>query len=126
MPNLPEIPVPAPIQDFTVYKGTSFVENLRPLDAEGNPYDLTGASVKIQVISPLDGVTPLLEMSTIGGEISITEPPTFGEFVISLAPSDTAALSSGGAYDVQIKLADGTIYPPILQGKFILLKPLTQ
>jgi len=56
---------------------------------------------------------------------AITEATNAAGDVFKVGDLVETGLSSNGFYDVQVTLANGTIYPPILQGKFTLLKPLT-
>jgi hypothetical protein len=103
---------------LTMTRGDSRTYSVTISDLEGDPYDLTGASVWFTV----DG---LIEKQ-VGSGIEI-ETPASGVAVVTIDASDTEDVPDRRTvyrYDVQIQLADGTVKTPI-RGLFVITPDVT-
>ena len=103
---------------LTMMRGDSKTYTVTISDSAGDPYDLTGASVWFTV-------DDLFE-KTLADGIAVTAPLT-GVAVVTIDPEDTEDARdyrSSYRYDVQVKLADGTVKTPI-RGLFVLTPDVT-
>ncbi len=92
---------------LTMYCGDTVSLEITWLDADGNPVNLTGASLVWALGRTPAG--PLLVEKTVGQGIVITGAST-GEFRIDIEPADTTNLKPGTYYHVcRAKEADGTV-----------------
>ena len=80
----------------------------------GDPYDLTGATARMQIRKKAGDPTVLVDASTENGKIVLGG--TTGRVDIVLTDADTEALTvKTAAYDLKLALADGTTHR-LLQG----------
>lgn len=89
------------------------------LDANGNPtpgvpYDLTGASARMQIRKTVTSTPPLIDATTENGLITLGTTDGRVDVVLSDADTDTLTVKSA-VYDFEIKLADDTVHR-LLQG----------
>ena len=100
-------------------RGDTRTLTLTLTNAEGTPYDLTGATVRFTVGDLLEKVT---------GDGIVVADPDSGVAVITVNPADTEDASDWRhdyPYDVQVIFGDGTVITPIL-GRFVLRPDVTQ
>jgi hypothetical protein len=91
---------PASIQ-LVIYRGDDFAFALDVQDTDGNPVDLTGATVTAEVRAQPGAIDVLTTFDTTIDGSAIT---------LRLSHTDTAALSTaGGVWDVQVTRADGVV-----------------
>ena len=78
-----------------VYQGTTFRQTVTLRGSDGEPFDLTGWSARIQIREHLHG--PLvLELTTDNGRIELGDD---GEIVLTLDAETTAALTVWADYE---------------------------
>ncbi len=116
--------VPA-TKDLTLYRGDSFDLPVRLRQklingSLGDPVDLTGCTVDAEIRSTEDeaGV-----VATFGCDLDAD--PTTGIVTLSLTKVETAALTGGGVWDMQITFPDGKTQT-YLAGKVYLTKDVTR
>ena len=98
--------MPAIVRNIEIEIGSRWFSSVRLL-ANGSPYDLTGATAKMQ-IRDLDG-NLLAELSTETGEITIDTAA--GRIDRELLASATAAITvDAGLYDLEIYPGGDTEY----------------
>jgi len=97
---------------ITMTRGDTRTLTLTLTDADGDPYDLTGAAVRFTVEGIVD--------KSLGDGIAVASPAT-GVAVITINPADTENANGRHSYpyDVEVTFADGTVITPIL-GRFVL------
>lgn len=102
---------------ITMTRGDTRTLTLTLTDSDGDPYDLTGATVRMSVGSlfdkgPSDGI--------------VVSAPLTGVAVITVNPDDTEGASARRSYpyDVEVTFADGTVITPIL-GRFVVRADVT-
>ena len=67
--------------------------------------------------------TPVISLTTENGRISIDQ--SNGTISLEISASDTAALTSGGVYDLKIVSVNGLV-DRVLRGEFVLSKETTR
>ncbi len=96
----------ATAQDFVLTAGDSKLLQFTVMDAEGVPFDLTGARVDWWVSRGTPdrfSKTPALQKSTSNSSVEIVSPLD-GRFDILLVPADTHTLPAGTYYhEVQVR-----------------------
>lgn len=96
--------------DIEIKKGTTFQVPFTWTDENGLPIDITGWEVRMQVRSEQAATTTLLDISTVSGEITLSDP-TNGEFTITLSDTVTSAFSwVVGVYDIELESPGGVVY----------------
>jgi hypothetical protein len=83
-----------------IYAGETWQEDLQIKDDAGLPLDLTGASVRVVLLSP-GKTTPALE-GNVGSGVTITDPTT-GVITWLFSSAATGSLCSG-VYTVRVYL----------------------
>lgn len=110
-------------RNLTIYKGDTFdfTFKLRTKGAFGAPgdyVDLTGATAKAQIRASQDDTTVMAEFTCSTGDDT-------GSVSLQLSPTQTAALTGNGVWDVQITFADGAI-KTYLAGTTTVVKEVTR
>lgn len=119
-----------------IVAGDTWSQLLRVVDIDGNPVDLTGASIAMTAQSKGTSETFFVrstdaDLAGVTGakQIELGDDPRDGTFTIRFSPGDENALlelaESPGAdlYDLRIRYADGSIETRAL-GRIDVLKPL--
>jgi len=101
--------------DLLIYQGSTYDKRWR-WTANGQPVDLTGASIKSQARPATQAGVAFLDMSVENGQIAIYDAPQ-GIFGIALSADQTAALNFAQAvYDLEIRWATGRVQRLIFGG----------
>jgi ribosomal protein L18 len=89
--------------------------------------DLTGATARMQARLVVTSVTPVVELSTANGRIVIAVSDTqHATLTLTLTAETTTGLSfTRAVYDLEVVLADGTVYR-LLQGAVTLALEITR
>lgn len=78
----------------------------------------------MQIRREVDASSTMLELTSANGKITLY--PSLGTIELNLSPSDTAALTRSGFYDLEIiKTATGEVQK-VLRGEFRLEKEVTR
>jgi hypothetical protein len=106
-------------------QGSTFEREIELQDSDGTPYNLAGYTARMQVRREVESSgSPLVELTTANGRIVLS--PTLGIISIALSPTETAALSRGGYYDLEIQqTSTGKVFK-VLRGEFRLEKEVTR
>lgn len=113
---------------ITVYQGASFNKPFywSIIDGETQeriPVDLTGAEIRMQLRTRVDG--PVIVDFLESGYIYITDPEK-GGWEISISAEDTALLDfRSGVFDIEVKFPEGTV-TRIVSGTLVLDKEVTK
>jgi hypothetical protein len=133
----------AGIYNFTIEQGTTFERTFKYKDSSGNPLDLTGHDVRMQIRSDkVDNTTSFLhefgsgsEFSTAGsGGLFILSSSIAGsdvsktdQFTLHISASTTADMSFESAvYDIEIENTGSNVVTRLLQGKIKISKEVTR
>ena len=85
---------------------------------------MTGYTARMQIRREVDASSTLLELSTENGRIVLYS--TLGAIELKLTPAETASLTRGGYYDLEIvKTSNGEV-SKVLRGEFRLEKEVTR
>lgn len=103
--------------NFLIEQGADFIQTIQFLtppvdpinapDTPGPPVDITSWTARMQVREdPGPGGTIILDLDTVGGEITIVAPASNGTFQVAVTAAATAALTatqfaSGAFYDFE-------------------------
>ena len=107
-------------QRWSVIKGDTFKRSLALLQSNGQPYNLTGASITGQV---RNASTDALIATFV---VAIDSPATLGTALLSLADDTTAALGVDlYVFDIKLGTAAGET-KTLLAGEFRVTRRVTQ
>lgn len=102
--------------DMVCEQGSTFSRTLTVKDSNGDARDLSSHTARMQVRRTTSSSTTIIELTTANGRISTTSS---GEIVLSISATDTAALTSGGVYDLEIEDSGGNV-ERVVEGIFTL------
>ncbi len=93
--------------------------------------NLTNYVIRMQVRSDIPSPDVIFDFSTLSGEITIGDQTTDpGLFILNLEPEVTQGLCKGRkearVFSYDLLLIDGTVFRPLLYGKFILEPAVTR
>lgn len=113
-------------EDITIYQGATYFRRYTwTPDDPAVPQDLTGAAIRMQVRETKNSDVTLLDLSTAGAGVTITDGPA-GKFTVRAEASQTDALSfSRGVYDLEIRMPDSTVIR-MVEGDVILSRQVTR
>ena len=117
---------------FTIEQGTTFTRIFKYKDEDGNPVDLTGYDVRMQIRSTYDSAT-LASLTSGSGDFVLSVPPDAAEGVtdknqikLTISASHTAAYTFDQAlYDIELESGTGVV-TRLLQGKIKLSREVTK
>lgn len=92
---------------FKTFAGDTKVVQITVLDADGDPVDITSATIKWQAARSL-GKSPVITKATGGSGVSITDAAN-GVFEVTLSGSDTEDLKGDYYFEAEVTASDGTI-----------------
>lgn len=133
----------AGIYNFTIEQGTTFQRTFKYKDSNGDPLDLTGHDVRMQIRSDLaDNTGSFLHefgsgsaFSTEGsGGLFLLSSSVAGQaaskvdqFTLFISASTTTSMSFGSAvYDIEIEDTGSNVVTRLLQGKIKISKEVTR
>jgi hypothetical protein len=126
------------MSDNTVIRGDTTLWTIPLVDANDDPYDLTNCAVWVTVKTTTDegdeealyqhilavdgtGTAIVSEGLSLGGDAEE------GVVVQELTPAESVAFEAGNyIYDVQVMLANGRIYTPILGASEVVVEDITR
>lgn len=115
---------------FTLYQGQTWQNILALKDSAGVAQNLTGYTARMQIRESLDATTPVLELTTENGRLTIT--PLTGQIAILVPATVMAALdldfeTQSWVYDLEIVSSDVTpLVTRIMQGAVIVVPEVTR
>jgi len=106
-------------------QGSTFVREIELMDSDESPYNLTGYTARMQVRREVDSSgSPLIELSTANGRIVLYNAS--GIIELKLTAGETAGLTRGGYYDLEIVQTSTSKVFKVLRGEFRLEKEVTR
>lgn len=131
----------AGIYNFTIEQGTTFQRTFKYKDSNGDPLDLTGYDIRMQIRNDLADNTgsflhefdlsSSLESALSGGLFMLSSSSaapanTLDQFTLFISASTTTLMSFESAvYDIEIE-DTGSIVTRLLQGKIKISKEVTR
>ena len=110
--------------NITCEQGSTFVQTLTITDNATPPVarDLSAHSGRMQLRPDIESTTKLLDLTSGAGDITLNSS---GVIVVTVSATNTAALSQGGVYDLEIEDASGVV-ERVIEGTFTLTKEVTR
>lgn len=105
-------------------QGSTFQRVIEIKDTDGTVFPLNGYTARMQIRREVDSATPIIELTVANGRIVIYN--SLGTIELKLSASETASMSRGGYYDLEIvKTLTGEVQK-VLRGEFRLEKEVTR
>jgi len=102
--------------DMVCEQGATFSRTLTVKDSNGDARDLSSYTGRMHVRRTTGSSTTIIELTTANGRMSTNSS---GEIVLSISATDTAALTDGGVYDLEIEDSEGNV-ERVVEGIFTL------
>lgn len=110
--------------NFVCDQGSTFQRTIDIKNAEGEIFPLTGYTARMHVRREIDSTSTLIELTTTNSRLTING--ALGRITMSLTPTETAAITRSGYYDLEIvETATGKVHK-VLRGEFRLEKEVTR
>lgn len=110
--------------DIIVEQGATFTLAMTWKDSAGSAVNLTGYTARMQVRPAADSTGTLLTLTTENGRIALGGAA--GTITLTVAASDTAALTAGtGVYDIEL-VSGGGVVTRLLQGSVTISREVTR
>lgn len=94
--------------NFSMFAGDDKTLQVTVTDEDGDPVNLTAASIKWQCARSLGKASAISKTATSGGGITITGAAT-GDFEVTLDDTDTEDLAGTYQHEAEVTFSDGTI-----------------
>lgn len=104
----------AGLLDIEIEQGATFELVFIYQDEQGNPFDLTGMTARMQLRRTYNSPDALLSLTNANGRIIFD--PFIGKITLRVSATDTTPLNGSGVYDLE--LIDGATVNRILEGSF--------
>jgi hypothetical protein len=110
--------------NITCEQGSTFVQTLTITNNATPPVarNLSTYSGRMQVRPDIESSTKLLDLTSSGGDMTLNSS---GIIVVTVSATNTAALTQGGVYDLEIEDASGVV-ERVIEGTFTLDKEVTR
>ena len=110
--------------DFTIEQGATTTKPFVWKSSDGQPVDLTGYSVRMQVRRNVSSPDVLLEASTENGRFQLDAES--GKFTLVLSATITSAITwQTGVYDIELTDSDSVV-TRLIQGQIDVSKEVTR
>jgi hypothetical protein len=109
------------MNDFQMYAGDDKAVVITVLDADKEPIDLTGCTIRWRA-SRSQSKTANIIKKTSGAGIALSDPVN-GQFTVTLAADDTEDLTGTFYHEAELTFGDGSI-STVLSGKMVILPSL--
>lgn len=107
--------------NLTCEQGTTFIKKLTVKDGSSVVRDLSAYAARMQVRPDITSTTKLLDLTSSGGDITLNSS---GVIQVTVSATATAALTTGGVYDLEIEAAG--VVERVIEGDFTLSKEVTR
>lgn len=110
--------------DITIEQGATFTLNLRWLDSEGTPIDITGYTARMQVRRKYSDKTSVLSLTSQDNEIILGD--SLGTIDVTASDEKTAAINiKAGVYDLELETPSGDVVR-LVQGTAVISPEATK
>ena len=115
---------------FTIEQGATFTRTFKYKDADGNPFDLDGYTVRMQIRTSHSSLAPIDTFDNGGeGGFDLTAAAGASEkniITLTISAAQTAAFTFDQAlYDIELESGGGVV-TRLLQGKIKLSREVTK
>ena len=107
--------MPAGVYNFNCEQGSTFERVIEVTNNDDTIKNLDGVTARMQVRTSVDASSALVEFTTENGRITINGE--LGTITLSLSASDTAGLTQGGVYDLELVDASSNV-ERLIEGNF--------
>ncbi len=114
--------MPAGIYNFNCEQGSTFERVIEVTNNDDTIKNLDGVTGRMQVRATIDATSALVEFTTSNGKMAINGE--LGTVTLALSAAETAALTQGGVYDLELIDASGEV-DRLLEGNFNLEQNVT-
>jgi hypothetical protein len=110
--------------NITIEQGATFRLNVRWLDPDDNPIDITGYTARMQVRRRYNDPDAVLSLTSDDGDIAIGNEA--GTVDVTASADDTAAIGiKCGVYDLELESPAGTV-TRLLEGSAVISPEVTR
>lgn len=96
--------------NLTVYQGATFQKTWAIASEEtGDAYSLISWTARMQIRAKKKDTDFLLELTTENGGVTIENGVDETTYTLYISPADTAALATGGVYDLELIDTQGEV-----------------
>lgn len=111
--------------NIVIDQGSTFVMTITLTTDGTTPIDITGYSARMQMRTSHGAAATALDLSTGGGEITLSDP-TAGEYTVTVDDATTAALTPGSyVYDFESVDTGGAV-TRIIEGSAVVSPEVTR
>lgn len=97
----------AGIYNINLDQGATFSRSIVVKDGDGNLFDFTNYTARMQIRSEVDATDVMIELTTENGRIALGGAD--GTIVLTIDADDTALLQYDGVYDLEIVSDSGAV-----------------
>jgi hypothetical protein len=112
-----------------IEQGATFLFEVGWKDSTGELIDLTGYEARMQVRKTHKSATAILDLTSTGGDITLSDGAAFPNIVVEASATDTAdivASDLGAAvYDLELEDGDGRV-TRVVEGKCLITPEVTR
>tara|TARA_B100001094_G_C18190622_1_gene806924 strand:+ start:1326 stop:1670 length:345 start_codon:yes stop_codon:yes gene_type:complete len=102
--------------DITCEQGATFSRSLTVKDSNGDARNLSGFTARMHVRRTVSSSSTLITLTTENNRITLNSS---GQITLSISAADTAAITDGGVYDLEI-ISSGGAVERVVEGNFYL------
>lgn len=114
----------AGIYNMTIEQGATFHKVFTVVDpVTGTPANYTGFTARMQIRREVDSTTAAIDLTTENGRITLGG--VLGTVTLDLTAAETASLTRGGVYDIELISSAGVV-ERLLQGRVTLDPEVTR
>lgn len=114
--------MPAGVYNFNCEQGSTFERIIEVTNNDDSIKNLDGVTGRMQVRTSLDASSALVEFTTSNGRMAINGE--LGTITLSLSAAETASLTQGGIYDLELVDASSNV-ERLIEGNFNLEQNVT-
>lgn len=97
----------AGVYNINLDQGATFSRSIVVKDGDGNLFDFTNYTARMQIRSEVDASDVMIELTTENGRIALGGAD--GTIVLTIDSDDTALLQYDGVYDLEIVSDSGAV-----------------
>ena len=113
-------------KNLTIYQGATYQKSWYLTNtSDGSLYNILNWTARMQIRAKKKDSAYLLELTTENGGITLTVTAEYSMITLYISPTDTAALTSGGVYDLELVDPQGDVIR-IMEGSVTLSTEVTR
>ena len=111
--------------NLTIYQGATFQRTWSITKEDGTPYSMASWTARMQIRSKKKDTEFLIELTTENDGIVLENTVDASTITLYISPTNTAALTSGGVYDLELVDTGGDVVR-IMEGSVTLSTEVTR